>query len=157
MEIKAKILFDPVDRTNKHKKQSSWKNVVICEIDGDIDKYYAWFLEKRFNLVLNRPLRRAHITIVNDRKSEMDLDMYEKMKEHFNGKEITFTYEPDEIRSNGKHWWLKVYSEESKAIRKFMGLSENPYQPLHLTIGYCNEKTEYHSKYILRQILKFGL
>jgi len=157
MEIKAKIQFDPKDRTSKHKKQSSWKTTVICNIGDDIDLYYAWFLKKRFNLILNRSLRKAHITIVNDRTSDIDTEMYKKMKEHFDGKEITFTYDPEEIRSNGKHWWLKVYSEESKAIRKFMGLPENPYLPLHLTLGYSNEKTNDHSKYILRQILKFGL
>lgn len=153
--IKAKIIFDPINRTRKHDDQSTWKSVVICSIGGDIDLYYSWFLKNRFNLILNRALRCAHITLVNDRTS--DISNYDEVYKKYNGKEITFTYNPEEIRSNGKHWWLKVYSEEAKEIRKSLGLSEIPYMPFHLTIGYSNEKTEYHSKYILRQILNFDL
>lgn len=155
--INSKIIFDPKNVTNKHVKQSSWKKHSICNIIGDIDLYYAWFLKKRFNLELNRSIRGAHITIINDRIEDFDLKQYDLAKSLFNNKPLKFTYYPDEIRSNGKHWWLKVYSDEAKAIREFIGLNREPYTPFHLTLGYSNEKNEYHSKYILKQIIRFGL
>ena len=43
LELKTKIIFDPVDLTKKHKSQSSWKRVVTCQTDCDIHEYYAWF------------------------------------------------------------------------------------------------------------------
>ena len=64
------IVFDPIDRTAKHKKQSGWKKVAMVVIDGEIAKdkriegdtseYYAWFLKKRYNIMLNSPLRGTH-------------------------------------------------------------------------------------------------
>lgn len=153
--FKAKIIFDPINKTKKHEDQSSWKNVVICITYDDIDLYYSWFLLNRFNLTLNRSIRGAHVTIINDRIPNKIT--YDKIKNLYDGKEIEFTYNPTEIRSNGKHWWLKVYSEESKEIRKLIGLDENPYMPLHLTLGYSTDKNLEHSKYILNQILKYGL
>ena len=155
LEIKTKIEFDPSHLTSKHEKQSSWKRNAICLIEGDIDKYYSWFLKKRFNLELNRPIRKAHITIISDRVE--DHARYEQAKQIFDGKEVAFTYDPEEVRSNGVHWWLKVYSDEVYAMRDVAGLTPRPYFGLHLTLGYANEKNDYHSRYILQQIIKFGL
>ncbi len=155
LEIKSIIEFDPIDLTAKHKKQSDWKRTAICLIDDDIDKYYSWFLKKRFNLELNRPIRKAHITIINDRVE--DKEKYNQAKEIFNNKEIIFTFKPDEIRSNGEHFWLKVYNTDIEAIREFAGLTRKPHFNLHLTLGYANEKNIHHAQYILRQIMKHNL
>jgi hypothetical protein len=65
-ELKGKIQFDPVNVTRKHSRQSSWKKTAMIKIDDDTWSYYAWFIEKRFNLKLNKPLRGTHITIIND-------------------------------------------------------------------------------------------
>lgn len=154
LEIKTILEFDPVKLTNKHHNQN-WKYNAICLIEGDIDKYYAWFLKKRFNLELNRPIRKAHITIISDKVT--DLEKYNQAKQIFDGKEIVFTYEPDEIRTNGEHWWLKVYNTDIEAIREFAGLTRKPFFNLHLTLGYANEKNIAHSEYILRQIMKYNL
>jgi len=155
LELKTVIQFDPPNLTDKHEKQSEWKKTVVCLADCDIDKYYAWFLEKRFNLKLNRSIRKAHITIVADRIT--DKEKYQQAKEIFNGKEVTFTYDPEEIRSNGEDWWVKVYNTDIEAIREFAGLNRKPFFNLHMTIGYANEKNLFHSEYILRNILKFNL
>jgi hypothetical protein len=156
LEIKTKIIFDPPEITNKHLKQKDWKNVVICQVNDDTDIYYANFLFKRFGLVLNRSIRKTHITIINDRISEMDVNLYAKAKEAFNGKELTFKFDPSEIRSNGKHWWLKVYSDEADVLRNVVGL-DNPYYPYHLTLGYANERNIENSKNILKAIMFHGL
>jgi len=32
----------------------------------DISEYYMWFIKKRYNLELTRPLRGAHVSFIND-------------------------------------------------------------------------------------------
>lgn len=152
-KTKGILDFTPIDVTKKHKNQSSWKCVAIIKTDCDISLYYAWFLKTRFNLVLNKPLRGTHITFISDR---MDKDIFMNGSNLFNGKEITFYYE-NMPRSNGQHWWLRVWSPESESIRQILGLSKDPYFSLHLTLGYANEKNIQHSKYILECCKKFEL
>jgi hypothetical protein len=154
-ELKGKIEFDPVNVTKKHNDQSSWKKTAMVKFDDDTFAYYSWFLKKRFNLFLNKPLRGTHITIINDK---CDDEIYAKAREIFHGKEITFRYDPTFIRANGKgHWWLKVDSEDSKNIRTAMGLTPDPYFGLHLTIGLATHLQLEHSKYILEECIRFNL
>lgn len=155
LELKTKILFDPVDLTKKHKLQSSWKRTVVCTTSCDLHAYYAWFLKSRFNLKLNPPIRGTHITIVNDKI--VDHKLYEECKKFFNGKEITFKYDPSEIRTNGEDWWIKVYSDDVENIRSCIGLPSKYFYNLHLTIGTANEKNLFHSQYILDTILRYNV
>lgn len=154
-ELKGKIEFDPVNVTKKHNSQSSWKKTAMVKFDDDTWAYYAWFLEKRFNLKLNKPLRGTHITIINDR---CDFDTFEQARQVFDGKEITLKYDPTIIRANKKgHWWIKVECEDVRSIRKAMGLTPDPYFGLHLTIGLATHLQLEHSNYILDQCIKFNL
>lgn len=153
-EIKGKIEFDPINVTKKHGKQSSWKRTALVKFDCDIYDYYSWFLKKRFNLFLNKPLRGTHITIIND---IVDNDIYEQARYVFHNKEITFFYDPTHVRSNGSHWWIKVESDDAKNIRTAMGLDPDPYFGLHLTIGLATHLQEEHSKYIVEQCKRFNL
>jgi hypothetical protein len=155
LELPTKIQFDPPHKTKKHWNQSSWKTTVMCVNDGDLDLYFAHMIEKRFNLTLNRSIRCTHVTIINDKLS--DFEAYERAREIWDGRETMFMYDPAEIRSNGKHWWLKVYSEEAMRIRTVAGLEPIPHFPFHMTIGYANEKNIDHSHYIVKQILRFNL
>ena len=160
LEIAAKLRFDPTHKTKKHYAQASWKRIVVAQLNCDMHLYYAWFLKRRFNLNLVQPLRGAHITIVSD---IMDENIFQQAKPIFDKKEIKFQYEPSEIRSNGIHWWLKVYSQDAVNIRTAMGLSPNPYFGLHLTLGHVNDEGEKgkidlaHSKYILDCIKFYDL
>lgn len=90
IKLQGKILFDPKDYTNKHKKQSSWKKVVIAKILGDYSEYYAWFIKKRFNLELNKPLRGAHITLINDSLRDIgeNIKNWDNFKDMWDGKII---------------------------------------------------------------------
>lgn len=155
LEIKSILQFDPILLTEKHKKQSSWKVNAICLIEGDIDKYYSWFLKKRFNLELNRPIRKAHITVISDRV--VDQSKYDEAKQVFDGKEIIFKYDPSEVRTNGEHFWLKVYNTDIEAIREFAGLDRRPFFGVHLTLGYTNERTREHGEYVHRTILRHNV
>lgn len=40
-----------------------------------------------------------------------------------------------EMFGNNKHFWLNVRCEAAYALRKQMGLSEEPLIPFHLTVG----------------------
>jgi len=153
-EIKGKIIFDPLNVTKKHDKQSSWKKTVMVKFEGELDGYYRWFLEKRFNLKLNKPLRGTHFTIIND---VVDNEIYLQARELFDGKEISIQYDQNIVRSNDKgHWWLKAYSDDAQNIRNVMGLGD-PYFGFHITIGLATHLQLEHSKYITEQCIRFDL
>jgi hypothetical protein len=151
--IVGKMDWNPENRTRKHLSQSGWKKVAMVRTECDIERYYAWFLEKRFNLVLNKTLRGTHMTFINDR---MEFEEFEKASEIFHGRELEFFYET-EPRTDGKHWWLRAYSPQAEDIREAVGLSRVPFYTFHLTIGHANEKWIYHSEYILRQCQRFEI
>ena len=150
LTIKGTLDFDPKDFTKKHQKQSSWKKVLIANIDGEICEYYSWFLKKRFNLILNHPLRKAHLTIVNDRANE--IKDWDRIKKKYQGKQINILYDTD-LRSNGEYWWMRADSIEARSIRRKLGLDPDPYFNYHITIGFPNEKNIEHSRYILKTIM----
>ena len=152
--VKGKIKFDPSDKTNKHKNQATWKRVAMVLIEGELAEYYAWFIKKRYNLPLNRPLRGAHVTFINDRASDMN-GKWDEVKKKWDGKEIeiVLSVDPrtDSVKDNSSgHWWLNVpeeHREQLHGIRAELGLGR-PYWGLHMALGYANEKNIAHSKYI---------
>ena len=155
MLVKAtgKIIFDLPLETNKHKEQSLWKSTAMILTKCDLDLYYGWFLRKRFDLELVRPLRGAHVTIINE---QVPKDKFLLGKELFNKKKIEFFIDP-EPRSDGKYWWLRVYCSQAEEIREAIGLRRIPFFAFHLTIGYANEKTMAQSMYILEKCKEFNL
>jgi hypothetical protein len=127
-------------------------------IDGEIAEYYAWFIYKRYSLPLNRPLRGAHVTFINDRALDMN-GKWDEVKKKWDGKEIEviLSIDPrtdsDDVKSKG-HWWLNIPEEHRTQlhdIRKELGLGR-PYWGLHMALGYANNKNIAHSKYIHRLI-----
>lgn len=155
---KGKIHFEPEDRTKKHINQSSWKKVAIVLLDGDICDYYAWFLKKRFDLSLNKPLRGPHVTFINDRFSDVKgdteedkLELWDDIKNKYDNEEISIilnlTY-----HSNSLHWWLPVdydHRGELRNIRTELGLGD-PYMGEHLTLGRVKDTDREFSDYISR-------
>jgi hypothetical protein len=132
--------------------------------DGDICEYYSWYLKKRFNLVLNKPIRDAHISFINDKSSDMSLngalsmqeveDNWKKVKEKWDGQEVEVSLYLD-YRTDGYHWWLNVEDESKKSlqlIRNELNLGE-PYYGFHMSLGYANERNLEHSKYIHRLLI----
>ena len=132
-KVRGILDFSPEDKTKKHVSQASWKRVAMIRTNCELDRYYAWFLKKRFNLELNKNLRGTHVTFINDR---MCKDIFEQAAKMFDGKEIDF-YVETEPRSSGEHWWLRVHCPESETIREVMGLSRDPFYALHLTLGHA--------------------
>lgn len=159
IQLTGKIVFDPRDVTKKHLNQSDWKRMAMVVFEGDMCEYYSWFIKKRYNLTLNRPLRGAHISFINDSIRDMGdkVDEWDRVKEKYNGTEVTVTLDLD-VRSDSKHWWLVVEHESRKPlldIRTELGL-DKPYYGMHMTIGYSNERNIEHSKYIIDLLTKFG-
>lgn len=134
--------------------------------EGDVAEYYAWFIEKRYNLKLNKPLRGAHISFINDSMNDLAKglgtddekfinEQWDKLAKKWNGKEIEVCLDPD-VRMNDKHIWLIIpYSEREilHGIREEVGLSK-PFYGLHMSIGYADSKNIEHLKYIHRLINK---
>ena len=157
-ELKGILEFDPVNVTKKHLSQSSWKRTAMVRFDCDLFAYYSWFLEKRFNLKLNKPLRGTHLTIINDKFDPETEYLYDQGRQLFHGKEIRIQYDPTLIRANDKgHWWINAQSDDAKNIRSVMGLTPDPYFGFHITIGLATHLQLDHSKYILNQCIRFNL
>lgn len=154
----GKIVFEPENKTKKHELQATWKKVAMVVFDGDVAEYYAWFLKKRFGLKLNKPLRGAHISFINDRiddinhtqgtLEEKDL-MWQSLKEKWDGKDIEVVLNLD-IYSDKLHWWLIVdhgHRDQLHTIRAEIGL-DKPFFGLHMSIGYANEYNLDYSEYL---------
>jgi hypothetical protein len=146
IEAHGILMFDPEDVSKKHSSQSVWKKTAMVMLHDDTAEYYAWFVRKRYNVILNKPLRGSHVTFINDRESETN-GKWNSVKERWHGKSISLNLNPD-VRTNAEFWWLRVsYNETLMGIRAELGLGE-PFFSLHLTIGYPNDKNEHHSRYI---------
>lgn len=163
LTLSGKISFYVEDKTKKHKEQSSWKKIAMVFIDGDVTDYYAWFINRRYNLVLNKPQRGAHISFINDSVKDLSLNglrtneevnkIWNDTKSKWDGKIIPITINLNP-RSDLIHWWFNVPHEERtllQSIREELGLGK-PYWGVHMTIGYANSKNEEHSKYIVEGI-----
>jgi len=143
---RGKIVFDPEDRSNKHKKQGSWKKIAMVFIKGEICQYYGWFLKRRFNLILQPPMRGAHVSFINDRWADFDgkneaekLALWKEVKKKWDGKYINITVDVSDLKtmSDGEHWWF-ILDQDHRGqlhdIRAELGLGR-PYYGLHMTIG----------------------
>ena len=150
IKISGIILFDPKELTSKQSRQGDWKKTAMVLLEPELNRndkgiteYYAWFIKKKFNLPLQKPLRNGHVTFVSDRASDMN-ENWEKVKKKWNGKKIDITFHVDPFlgiknrKGDYINWWLTIPYEnrgELHSIRKELGLNENPFFGLHLTIG----------------------
>lgn len=161
IKLTGKIKFEPINLTKKHNKQASWKRIMMIMVDGEIDSYYRWFIKKRYNLYLNPPQRGAHITVINDRVSDIDIKLFDKnwkdLKTKLNNTPIEFELDLD-VRTDGFYWWFNLTPEsilEIQKMRDVLGLKE-PFFKFHLTIGYCREGVQtLHGEYI-HDLIKKG-
>lgn len=164
--LQGKIGFEPVNKTKKHDAQSSWKRIAMVNIYGDVTDYYSWFIKKRYNLILNKPLRGAHISFINDKVKDFSCNGsktieqintdWDSVKNKWDKKKIEVELDLNP-RTNSEHWWLKPTQDtcdKLQAIRSELNLGV-PFWNFHMTIGYANDKNIEHSKYI-HHLLKNG-
>ena len=165
--LTGRIEFEPENKTKKHNLQASWKHIAMVMIDGDVTEYYAWFIKKRYNLVLNKPLRGGHISFINDSFKDMSLNgqrsieevkqVWENVKNKWDGIEIPIMLNL-EPRFDKTHWWLNITREHCELLQNIRGELElgKPFYGFHMSIGYANEKNLHHHQYICR-LIKMGL
>jgi hypothetical protein len=160
LNLEGNIRFDVEDKTKKHANQASWKKIAMVMVDGDICEYYSWFIKRRYNLTLNKPLRGAHISFINDsvkdltqngeKSLEEALNAWEETKKKWHGKTIQLVIDLDP-RTNGTHWWLNIPHEERsllQSIRTELGLGK-PFFGINLSIGTPRGDLQLeHSNYI---------
>ena len=155
VEGSGKIVFDPKNMTKKHDAQGSWKRSAMLIFGCDMADYYAWFIMRRYSIVLQTPIRGAHVTFVNDRANDMKGGAWEEVKSEWDGLDVKVQFDTD-VRTDGHYWWMRVEPNLTfQKIRRSLGLGD-PYFPYHLTIGYPNNKNEHQSHYI-HGLLKKGL
>lgn len=135
-------------------------------IEGDVTEYYAWFIQKRYNLVLNKPLRGGHISFINDSINDLSLNgtrteeeieiIWESVKNKWDGKKIEIILDLNP-KTDNRSWWFNIPNEERgniQAIRDELGLGR-PYFGMHMSIGYARPGImEEHSLYIHELIMK---
>lgn len=153
VKVSAKIHFEVPHVSKKHVEQSQWKTVVIALIDGEITQYYSWFLYKRFGFKLVQPLRGGHVTFVSDRTSEVSNFAETKAKWHDKIVEVSLDLD---VKTNGKHWWLRAECSAFDEIRAELGLAE-PFFKYHVSLGYVNELTLQQSLYAYKILLNEAL
>jgi hypothetical protein len=157
--LTGKIEFEPEDKTKKHINQASWKKIAMVMIDGEICEYYSWFIKRRYGLSLNKPLRGAHISFINDSMGDLTqngkksleeaLNAWNLAKKKWHGKTIQIVINLDP-RTDGRTWWFNIPQDEREilhSIRAELGL-DKPFFGLHLSIGYANERNIEHCEYI---------
>lgn len=160
IELTGTLEFELPHISKKHERQSEWKRTAMALIGGDVCDYYAWFIRRRYHLTLYTPPRRAHITFIADRFSEMkgrnDQErevLWRQFVQKYQGTTIHIMLDPD-VRTNGEDWWLNVPEEHRRQMHEMrgeLGLGR-PHWGLHMTIGCPNDKNESHSRRLHRQL-----
>ena len=133
---KGKLIYDPI-REGLTKKNTGW---AVVEIQGSIDKYYRWFLEKEYGIKTNRPAWGAHVSLIRGERLHPDL---RHLWKKYNNKVFDFQLRtflrfnndtfPVDNHPSCSFWFLDVVSPELMDIRKELRLPTS--YNLHLTIG----------------------
>lgn len=145
-------LQKPRALTKKQKRsETKFKNLYLMVYTKcDIASYYRWHVKQKFGLELNKPLRGNHVSIVAETYDPHKFDLIrDKLP-----KVLVFQYDP-KVLSNGKHWWLRVNSNDFVQVRRMLGLSDLPYFKFHLTIGHCKDKDLETSEWAFRYSKSF--
>ena len=124
-QAKGNIIYDPI----VGKAQDPWW--IIIECPNDIIHYYQNWIIKEIGTKLNKPLYGPHISVL---RGEEPPQHKKYLWNKYHNEEITFFYEHN-AQTNGVHWWLNVYCERLKEIRKELGLKAEIDFDFHLTIG----------------------
>lgn len=102
---------------------------LILQCEPDISLYYCWFVQKKLGIKLQQSLHGCHVSIVRG-----EVIKYLEKCNAYQGHTLYFHYS-NKIDTNGKHWWLNVYSPCFISIRQELGLEPQPEYDFHMTIG----------------------
>ena len=127
LEAEGVVVYDP---SSGSRKDPWW---IILECNKDMARFYRelFFWENKIRLF--PPAWGCHISI--------NRGMEPPNKENWGldaGRIIRFAYDPCDIGTNGKHWWLHCYSDEILELREKIGLppdAHHKWKRFHLTFG----------------------
>jgi len=153
LKTTGKIFFQPPNITKKQHLQDDWKSVAIVLINDDTEAYYRWFLEKRFNLKLNKTLRGSHLTFINDRFDNKNL--FNELKKKYDNVEVDITYNPKDLRYGNNCWFILCQSPVLMEIRNELNLGK-PFFDFHITLGRAEHLQAEHSEYIKKTLKNFN-
>lgn len=144
----GKIIYDPKVAVGKNDTMfKPWW--MIISFGCDISDFYAWLVKARTGIKLQPSAWGPHISVIRG-EEPVDKSLWGLR----NGDLVDVTIDPD-MRTNSKHWWLRVYCEEAKQLRESLGLSRDGTFNLHLTIGSTTIKDLPVSEWALRNFMKF--
>jgi hypothetical protein len=119
----GKLIFDPRKGT---KDFEPWW--VLLNLDREIQRYYAWHLERWGVEVCTGSQWGCHISVVKGEKPPL-VDKWGQKHSKF----IKIEYDGRIRYDNGKHAWIDVYSDELSDFRASLGLHRK--RRFHITIG----------------------
>jgi len=102
---------------------------LILQCDSDLSLYYCWLIKKHLGLELQQSMHKSHISIVRG-----EVIKYRGKWNYYQESILHFHYS-NTLGTNGKHWWLNVYSPCFVSIRHELGLDSQPEYDFHLTVG----------------------
>ena len=108
----------------------------------------VWTVDVPYGPVV-RPAWGTHISVVRGEKPS-NPDAWRK----YQGKRFKFTYDPEYINTNGRHWWFRTHCPELEEVRVELGLTPQPtyvhrytkrtkINHMHLTFGKNVETPSY--------------
>ena len=115
---------------------SHWIVLYCCE---ELRKYYAWFLLK-YGIEAKHPRYGSHICVNYGNIQKPSLDKMHLWNK-YNNQEIEFFYS-NKIQTDGKYYWLNVFSDKLDEIRNELGLTNDLHCGLHLSIGHTKPENE---------------
>lgn len=136
LKSSGRLVYGPKRPPKKFHAPSPWNFPhdewwIVLECDHDLSALYRWFMKKMGKELL-APAWGTHISISRGEPPK-NMDKWGFRS----GERFSFHYEPI-FHTNGKHWWMHVYSDEFGFIREGLGLSKtahNNWRRFHLTVG----------------------
>lgn len=125
----GKLIYNP-NRPGMKKVQRLSPWWLIVDVDNNIGKYYRYWIQRQWGLVLQAPTWGTHITLSNDR--DVIDPKYQHHWKKFQGKKIDFEYSVV-IEQHWKFFVLPTRCERFNEIRHELGIFHD--HPFHITIG----------------------
>lgn len=124
----GKIVYDPF-RAGMKAKTDWW---VVIEVDKEITRYYRWWLNYQFGLILDAPAWDAHCSVV---RSERPKPGTEHLWKKLHGKviDIDFGHIVKNAPSKPEFWYIDAYAPEIDEIRNGFGLKT--FHDYHITVA----------------------
>lgn len=115
--------------TSRSTPEARWW--LVLDLVDDLGKYYRhlYNLAHRAGGPLLRPAWHEHITVVRNEEPANKIGWHA-----ISPRPVPFLYS-NIVEGDENHVWLPVWCDEALGLRTHLGLSRDPYYPLHLTIG----------------------